>query len=257
MHFNVMNLIKEIFRKEKREMRKEKTVKILVMGKSGVGKTSVIKQLCCNQDLFKNIPTCYDIYREKVLVDDYDTTMEFMDFGGTDMFPKMRDIFIQRADIFMLVYSCDDKESFIRVNELRGIISKVKNKHYTEIPIIVVRNKTDLLRKSKKERLQKKSLMQNFYVTHDVSTVTGIKINEIMDSLIKESKFIGNSEDLKSLQYSGRYIYDEKKDSIIKSEQYHKSPTLFRNKETSDEKMQRRRTLSIRRDSRNRFSALL
>ena len=256
MHFFAMNFIKEMFRKDKREVRKTKTVKVLVMGKSGVGKTSVIRKLCHSQDLFQNyVPTCYDVYQEEILVDEYNTTMEFMDFGGTDVFPTMRDVFIRQADIFLLVYSSDDKESFSQITELRGVISKVKNKHYTEIPIIVVRNKSDLLVNSKKERLQRKSVRQNFYVTHDVSALTGIKINAIMDSLIEESKFIGNADDRESL-HSGRYIYGEKKGRTPKSEQYHKSPSIFHTNETSDEQMQRRRFESINRDPRKRVSSL-
>ncbi|XP_012553533.2 ras-related protein Rap-2a [Hydra vulgaris] len=242
-----MNLIKQIFGKEKYKIPKEKTVKILVLGKTGVGKTSLIKKIC-NQTSLETVPTCYDVYREEILIDSINTVMEFMDFGGADMFPSMRDIFIRKADIFMLVYSCDDDESFIQIKELRNTILKVKNKQYTEIPIVVVRNKVDLQRKRK--------INKKLYATHNVSAVTGFNINEIMESLKKESKFIDSSEGLKNLQLSGRYIYDDHNDSILKREQYHSSPTIFRPKVTSDEQMQIRRAMTVSHEQSYRSSAL-
>ena len=262
-----MKVFKYLFQRTKQvysDTMKTKTVKVLVMGKSGVGKTSVIRKLCdCEDSLQNNAPTCYDVYQKDLLIDEYNVTIQFMDLGGLHAFPSMQDVFIRQADIFLLVYSADDPDSFNKMVDLRKLIVNVKNKHSTELPIIVVRNKCDLQRtQSKKEHMRKKSVHQWCYLVHDVSAKTCVKINAIMDSLIEESKFIGNSDDLGSAQYSGRYVYNEKLNDVEKKVQYHKSPSLFHNYDNSDEKMEKRRRKTARLEQRKspslqRFNSIL
>ncbi|XP_065666118.1 uncharacterized protein LOC105850871 isoform X1 [Hydra vulgaris] len=262
-----MKMFKYLFHRTKQvysDPMKTKTVKVLVMGKSGVGKTSVIRKLCDCEDLLQNnAPTCYDVYQKDLLIDEYNVTIQFMDLGGLHAFPSMQDVFIRQADIFLLVYSADDPDSFNKMVDLRKLIVNVKNKHSTELPIIVVRNKCDLKKtKSKKEHMRKKSVHQWCYLVHDVSAKTCLKINAIMDSLIEESKFIGNSDDLGSAQYSGKYVYNEKLNDVEKKIQYHKPPSLFHNYDNSDEKMEKRRRKIARLEQRkspslNRFNNII
>ena len=57
----------------------------------------------------------------------------------------MENLAIKRSDVFVLVYSVDNKESVKEIERLRRVIVETKSKHSTEIPIIVVGNKLDLL----------------------------------------------------------------------------------------------------------------
>lgn len=250
---DTMGILKKLFGKSSKMLTvyKEKTVKVLVMGKDGVGKTSIIKKLCNPDDIEEKYqPTLYEVYQKKVIVDEYNVTMQFMDMGGSHSFPSMQEVFIKQADIYILTYSADDQESFSKMIELREQIVAVKHKHTTELPIIVVRNKIDLRKKrTKKEQTRRKSVYQWCYLSHDVSAKTGVKINAIMDSLIEESKFIGNTKDLGDMKISGRYIYNEDHES---TEIYHKLPNVFRSyeHENSDERMEKRRRRSLQHHAR-------
>ena len=256
----MMNLFKWLFgkskdRKQQASAYKEKTVKILCMGKEGVGKTSVINKLCNKEDLSdQHLPTLYDDHLRQIIVDEYNVTMQFMDMGGSQNFPSMQRVFIQQADIYLLFYAVDDVESFNRMLEYRDKIVAIKGKHSTELPLLIVRNKLDLKQKRlKKEVSRRKTINQWCGKVYDVSAKTGIKINAIMDSLIEESKFIGNEIATGNLKISGRYIYQSDDDGgkqLSASEVYHKAPTVFGEKDNSDEKMEKRRRRSLQNPSR-------
>lgn len=243
-----MGLFKLLFGKSKRQSQtvfKEKTVKILVLGKENVGKTSIIRKLCDQEEFVEQYKaTLYDVYEKKLDIDEYKVNMQFMDLGGSQPFPSMLEVFIRQADVFILVYAHNNNESFKRLNELREQIQTVKHKHITELPVIVVQSKIDLRgKRTKRESMRRKSVAQWCYLSHNVSAKSGVKINAIMDSIIEETKFIGNESDLTDVKISGRYVYQEEQHPS--SEVYHKAPTLFKQHDNSDEKMDRRRKRSL------------
>lgn len=230
---------------------REKSVNVLVMGKDAVGKTALIRKLIGLEAFSEDyIPTLYDDLIREVNVDEYKVSFKFMELGGTQAFPTMQEIFIQQADMYMLVYSADDAESYETLLSLREKIVSVKKKGYSELPIIVVRNKVLVnRRRSRHDKKHKKSVANWCSLNHDVSAKTGLRVNSIMENLIEESKFIGNEQDENNLHISGRYVYSERNNETSKrrnvekskSELYHKAPRMFNNPDNSDEKMKERR----------------
>lgn len=247
-----MGLFKYLFRKKEEQeiIYEEKTVKILCMGKQGVGKTSVIQKLCCKEHFIEEyFPTLYEDRLKNMIVDEYDVTMQFMDMGGSQSFPSMQEVFIRQADIYILFYAVDDVESFNKMIEYRDKIASIKQKHTTQLPLIVVRNKVDLKQKRlRKEVNRRKTINQWCGKIYDVSAKTGLKINAVMDSLIEESKFIGNKIDLGDVKVSGRYVYEDSNKKH--TEVYHKAPNVFREPDNSDEKMEKRRRRSVQHHTR-------
>ena len=241
MKVDTMGLLKFIFGKSKKTQvfMKEKTVKILVMGKERVGKTTLIHKLCNPEEFIQNYkPTLYDVCEKTITVDEYNVKFQFMELGGSQNFPSMQDVFVRQADIYILVYAYDDKDSYKRLLELRDQLSSIKNKHTAQLPVIVANNKIDLRNKLlNRDSNRRKSIRQWCYLLHEVSAKTDFKVNAIMDSLIEESKFIGNEDDFGESKVSGRYIY---KDNREKIELFHKAPSLFRHYDNSDEKMEKR-----------------
>ena len=241
MKVDTMGLLKFIFGKSKKTQvfMKEKTVKILVMGKERVGKTTLIHKLCNPEEFVESYkPTLYDVCEKTIKVDEYNVNFQFMELGGSQNFPSMQDVFVRQADIYILMYAYDDKDSYKRLLELRDQLSSIKNKHTAQLPVIVANNKIDLRNKLlNRDSNRRKSIRQWCYLLHEVSAKTDFKVNAIMDSLIEESKFIGNEDDFGESKVSGRYIY---KDNREKVELFHKAPSLFRHYDNSDEKMEKR-----------------
>ena len=122
-----------------------KTIKVLVLGAEGVGKTSLIRSLL-GKDVDNGIKsTVYDVY-EKEFKEDYGTVrVEFTDMTGRLSFPAMERLAIGRSHVFVLVYSLDSMRSLQELERLRNVIVETKKKPSIEIPIIVVGNKMDLI----------------------------------------------------------------------------------------------------------------
>ena len=198
-------------------------------------------------------PTLYDDHLKEIIVDEYKVTLQFMDMGGSQNFPSMQQVFIEQADIYILFYSVDDADSYTQMLEYRDKIASIKGKHSTDLPLMVVRNKVDLKQRRLRKEVERRKLLDKWCgKIYDVSAKTGVKINAIMDSLIEESKFIGN-EMLGNSKISGRYIFDDNgggKRGFSATEVYHKAPTLFGEKDNSDEKMEKRRRRSMQQPSR-------
>lgn len=109
-------------------------VRVIVMGAEGVGKTSLIKQC-----FLKHFPENH----EKTVEDSFFYTgnkfdLEIIDTSGSYNFPEMTKIAIMAGDIFMLVYSVDDWNSFDRLESMTKQITDLRGR---DIPILIVGNK--------------------------------------------------------------------------------------------------------------------
>ena len=122
-----------------------RTIKVLVLGDEGVGKTSLVKSLL-RQDLAtgKN-HTVYDVYEKEFKEAHGTIRVEFTVITGKFAFPAMERLAIKRSDVFVLVYSLEKRKTLKEIERLRKVLIETKNQHSTEIPIIVVGNKLDLL----------------------------------------------------------------------------------------------------------------
>ena len=119
--------------------------RVLVMGSSMVGKTSIISQFLYDKFKPEYKATVQDMYRGKFNVDELKFSLDIEDTSGTFAFdfPAMVDVSMAAADAVILVYSVADKESFEMVGELRDMVMKYRGQ---DMPMVVVGNKTDLER---------------------------------------------------------------------------------------------------------------
>ena len=122
-----------------------KSIRILVLGDSKVGKTTIIKKFL-NASTVELKETIQEMYTQEITVSSNGSgvTMDIEDTGGNFYldFPVMLDISLKNTDVVVLVYSLDDARSFENIALIReSILSKGFN-----IPMVVVGNKTDLLR---------------------------------------------------------------------------------------------------------------
>lgn len=115
--------------------------KIVVMGAPKTGKTAIINQFLYNEIPPKYKRTVEDLYSEKFYVSGIQLTLDILDTSGSHEFPAMRDLHIQSADAFILVYDVNDKNTFTELEALRQQIIEKKGEN---VPIVVVGNKIDL-----------------------------------------------------------------------------------------------------------------
>lgn len=122
--------------------RNTNTYEIVVFGAAGVGKTSIIRRFYFDE--FTNVydPTVQDCYTRVLNLNGKVIVLNTTDTSGSYQFPAMRQVAINRASGFIMVYSLDNQYSFVELKRLLDEV--VENKTSDDIPIILVGNKRDM-----------------------------------------------------------------------------------------------------------------
>jgi Ras-related protein Rap-1B len=106
------------------------SLRIVVLGSSGVGKSAIVMQYVREVFIESYDPTLEDSFTKRVQLGSHYEPIdaEILDTAGTDQFLAMRDMYIGDGDAFLLVYSVDSKASFNEACNLYYRIKAVKNK---------------------------------------------------------------------------------------------------------------------------------
>eukprot|EP00095_Tigriopus_kingsejongensis_P011444 snap_masked-scaffold222_size251774-processed-gene-1.6 protein:Tk11444 transcript:snap_masked-scaffold222_size251774-processed-gene-1.6-mRNA-1 annotation:"gtp-binding protein rhes precursor" len=117
--------------------------RIMVLGATATGKTSIIRQFLYDQFSTVHKETMDDMYRGEFDIYNQTVGFDIQDVSGGYVyeFPGMRNVSLASADAFIIVYSVTDLESWEEVSRLRDMIHEAKDE---EVPIVVVANKWDL-----------------------------------------------------------------------------------------------------------------
>lgn len=131
-----------------------KNLKILILGSSNVGKTSLLHQIVFGPKVLMSCqvqPTIEDVYfatydllqneKNQSIKDD---RILFFDVAGVrqSIDIELLKNYISFADEFVLVYSITDRSSFNLVDTIKKLIDQCRGKR--DHPIIVLGNKVDL-----------------------------------------------------------------------------------------------------------------
>ncbi|GAA5903082.1 hypothetical protein JCM6882_006962 [Rhodosporidiobolus microsporus] len=117
------------------------TVKLVVLGDGGVGKTALTIMLCLNHFIETYDPTIEDSYRKHAIVDGQPYMLEILDTAGQEEYTALRDQWIREGEGFLIIYSTTSRASFDRVEKFRHQIARVKDSDV--VPIVLVGNKID------------------------------------------------------------------------------------------------------------------
>jgi len=93
--------------------RKKVLLKVIILGDSGVGKTSLMNQYV-NKKFSKQYKATIgaDFLTKEVMIDDKLVTMQIWDTAGQERFQSLGVAFYRGADSCVLVYDITDKKSF-------------------------------------------------------------------------------------------------------------------------------------------------
>ncbi|KAI4832344.1 hypothetical protein KUCAC02_015315 [Chaenocephalus aceratus] len=129
--------------------------RIVVLGAPRVGKTSIVRRYLREGFMEEYNPTSEDFLRKMFRIRGESYQIDVLDASRERDFPAKRRLSILTGDIFLLVFSLDDRSSFEEVCALRKEILAAKLKltkssvpehcAQPQIPLVVCANKVDLL----------------------------------------------------------------------------------------------------------------
>ena len=163
--------------------------RILVLGASKSGKTSIVRQFLYDKFSSVYTETMDDMYRGEFEIQSRPVGFDIQDVSGSYVyeFPAMRSVSLASADAFIIVFSLDSSESWEEVARLRDMVHEAKD---PEVPIVVVGNKSDLPYDDgiPHESLEATVIFdwENGYV--ECSAKERLNINKIFKELLQQAK---------------------------------------------------------------------
>ena len=160
--------------------------KLVILGDSGVGKTSLVNYEINNSFInkidssvvfahsFKNFSICHKIVR-----------LNIWDTCGQKIYHSSIKNFYKSALCIIIVFSLESLDSF---NNVDGWINEIKNNNYEDSIITLIGNKSDL----SKTNIIKKDLIEDYCKKNDIklyfeaSAKTGENVHEIFKNLVKQ-----------------------------------------------------------------------
>ncbi|KAM9454937.1 GTP-binding protein Rhes [Clarias gariepinus] len=124
--------------------------RMVVLGAPRVGKTAILRRFLRDGFDEQYEPTREDFTRKVYSIRGETYQVDILDAAGERDFPAKRRLSILTGDIFLLVYSVDDRSSFDEVCALRSEISSAKaallrsKARVSTVPVVVCANKVDL-----------------------------------------------------------------------------------------------------------------
>jgi len=198
----------DIIKKPKHKKKRNKDLKIIIVGNSGAGKTSLVNKYIHNKFAQTYSPTIasqfsYKIYKK----DDVIYRVQFWDIAGQDKNPETTGIFCQNTK--GIVLCCEVNQIETRNDTIKWKESIEKNINIENIPIILVENKCDLLGDDENkynkdlEELNTFGENNNLSKCFRTSALNGFNVEESFNFLIDEI-----------IQMFGYDNSDERKDTM-------------------------------------------
>ena len=120
-----------------------KSIKILLLGESQTGKTSLINRICFNKFVEEFSPTVtVESYDYFIRINDFTLRIQIWDTPGKDEYSSVIKNYSQSTDYAIFFYSVDDKTSFNKINEWYTIFQQKSLNN--NINNILIGNKKDL-----------------------------------------------------------------------------------------------------------------
>ncbi len=151
----------------------DEPLKAIFIGLDGVGKTSLINRYCWRdfKDDYDPTWSC-SFYAKKIEIDGFDYFINIWDTPGKECLINLLKIFIRNSHIIILVFDITQKESFLYLNKLLGLIESQMN--LNDVKFVLVGNKVDLFDKEEIKEIDAENFAD---MLHAKFTLISAKIN--------------------------------------------------------------------------------
>ena len=180
--------------------------KLILIGSSGVGKTSILQRYI--QKIFNDDYTCtigVDFFMKSMKIDDKLIKLQLWDTAGTEKFKSITTGYYRGANAAFIVFDLTSRKSFESVSEWIENYYKYSNPDY-ERHVILIGNKSDL----KNERIITEDEIDDFVKLNKIKYFeTSAKYGENIDE-----SFLFIAEQLMKDADEKGILYNEKSGNI-------------------------------------------
>ena len=190
-------------------IKKLKPIKLLLIGDSCVGKTSLLLRFCDNFFPESHMATIGVEFKEKIItINDKNYKIHLWDTAGQERYSSLTKNFYKHAQGIIFVYDVNNIESF------QNLKNWIKNPDYEKrnVKIIIVGNKKNIKKEISTDDL--KRLANRYSCKYfEVSAKNNINVNSIFESITEE--IINDNkeynEDIDSITLSNVQFYEKEK----------------------------------------------
>ena len=122
----------------------DEKIQLIMIGESGVGKTSLIKRYTNNIFNSSHLETIgIEFYNKEERINDQIIQIKIWDTAGQEIFHSLTKNFYRKADGIIIVYDITNLDSFEKIQDwVKSVYENTDS--YKEIQMIIVGNKIDL-----------------------------------------------------------------------------------------------------------------
>jgi len=216
------------------------SIKVILVGNPGVGKTSIIKRLALNEFSEQYISTFVSNCTEvKLVINDKNIILDIWDTAGQEKYRSVNKLFVKGSKIVILVYDITNKKSFQELDFWINFITTELGHYYY---LGLVGNKYDQLDKEEVSQEEGQKMAESCGAYFSLISAKEDKkgIDNYFEGIVKLY--------LKSYVYEFVLIDEKEKDSesIVKLKEKEKENNIDNNKECCKGKNKERKERKVR-----------
>ena len=172
-------------KKEKNEKNEKLRIeyRIITLGDSRVGKTSILKRYI--NDEFEN-ETMSTIglsvaFKEITLKNKSKITLKLIDTAGQERYKSVTKNYYKNADGVLLVFAHDDKDSFDHIKSWKSLFEE--NSDCEQVPIFLIGNKNDKPKFSEEDKFEDFAKEYNISKYISTSAKDNINIDKVFEEM--------------------------------------------------------------------------
>lgn len=180
--------LKKFLMKGKNDDSDIETAKIVIVGESMVGKTSMAMCYFEQTNDFKDVQEtiCAGYFKKKVMLENGEIELVAWDTAGAERYRALTPIYFINASVAIIVYSIDNPQSFEALDSFHQLIMEKA----PDVLIYVVGNKIDLENQRKISFYQGKNYADRIHAEDfcEVSALTGENIDCLFTQIAANPK---------------------------------------------------------------------
>nr|XP_046190852.1 dexamethasone-induced Ras-related protein 1-like [Oncorhynchus gorbuscha] len=170
--------------------------RMVILGSTKVGKTAIISRFLNKKVDDQYTPTIEDFHRKLYSIRGDAYQLDILDTSGNHPFPAMRRLSILTGDVFILVFSLDNRDSFQEVQRLKRQIYETKSclknktKENVDVPIVICGNKCDreFNREVQNEEIEKLVAGDEQCAYYEISAKRNTNVDQMFQTLFTMAK---------------------------------------------------------------------